>query len=101
MTLFFYSELRLNRYGRSRQMKQKEFVVRMFGDAISERMKELEMTKTDLVRAAEISLPTLQRALECRSVRMDTVVAICYALEVNDDRDFWETDYYKPALDRI
>jgi hypothetical protein len=41
-------------------MKQKEFVVRMFGDAISERMKELEMTKTDLVRAAEISLPTLQ-----------------------------------------
>lgn len=82
-------------------MKQKEFVVRMFGDAISERMKELEMSKTDLARAAEISLPTLQRALEGRSVRMDTVVAICHALEVNDDRDFWETDYYKPALDRI
>lgn len=84
-------------------MKQKEFVVRMFGDAISERMKELEMTKTDLARAAEISLPTLQRALEGRSVRMDTVVAICYALEVEDgqDREFWETDYYKPKLDRI
>lgn len=82
-------------------MKQKEFVVRMFGDAISERMKELEMSKTDLSRAAEISLPTLQRALEGRSVRMDTVVAICYALEVSDDIDFWETDYYKPALDRI
>lgn len=57
-------------------MKQKEFAIRMFGDAISERMKELEMTKTDLARAAEISLPTLQRALEGRSVRMDTVVAI-------------------------
>lgn len=82
-------------------MRQKEFVVRMFGDAISERMKELEMTKTDLVRAAEISLPTLQRALEGRSVRMDTVVAICYALKVDEDRDFWETDYYKSALDRI
>lgn len=82
-------------------MKQKEFAIRMFGDAISERMKELDMTKTDLARAAEISLPTLQRALEGRSLRMDTVVAICYALEVNDDRDFWETDYYKPPLDRI
>lgn len=84
-------------------MKQKEFVVRMFGDAISERMKELEMTKTDLARAAEISLSTLQRALEGRTVRMDTVVAICYALDVEDgqDREFWETDYYKPGLDRI
>jgi predicted transcriptional regulator len=82
-------------------MKQKEFVVRMFGDAITERMQELEMTKTDLARAAEISLSTLQRALEGRSVRMDTIVSICQALEVNDDRDFWETDYYKPALDRI
>lgn len=82
-------------------MKPKEFVVRMFGDAITERMQELEMTKTDLARAAEISLSTLQRALEGRSVRMDTIVSICHALEVNDDRDFWETDYYKPALDRI
>lgn len=84
-------------------MKQKEFVVRMFGDAISERMKELEMTKTDLARAAEISLPTIQRALEGRSVRMDTVVAICYALDVEEGQDgeYWETDYYKPKLDRI
>ena len=84
-------------------MKQKEFVVRMFGDAISERMKESEMTKTDLAHTAEISLPTLQRAIDGKSVRMSTVVAICYALDVDEEQamDFWETDYYKPRLDRI
>ncbi len=80
----------------------KEFVVRMFGDAISERMKELEMTKTDLTRAAEISMDTLNRAIKGRSVQMSTVVGICYALCVDDNEshDFWETDYYNPKLDR-
>lgn len=80
----------------------KEFVVRMFGDAISERMKELEMTKTDLARAAEISVDTLNRAIKCKSVQMSTVVGICYALCVDDNEshDFWETDYYNPKLDR-
>lgn len=80
----------------------KEFVVRMFGDAISERMKELEMTKTDLVRAAEISMDTLNRAIKGKSVQMSTVVGICYALCVDDNEshDFWETDYYNPKLDR-
>lgn len=80
----------------------KEFVVRMFGDAISERMKELEMTKTDLTRAAEISMDTLNRAIKGKSVQMSTVVDICYALCVDDNEshDFWETDYYNPKLDR-
>lgn len=80
----------------------KEFVIRMFGDAISERMKELEMTKTDLTRAAEISMDTLNRAIKGRSVQMSTVVGICYALCVDDNEshDFWETDYYNPKLDR-
>lgn len=80
----------------------KEFVVRMFGDAISERMKELEMTKTDLARAAEISVDTLNRAIKGKSVQMSTVVGICYALCVDDNEshDFWETDYYNPRLDR-
>lgn len=80
----------------------KEFVVRMFGDAISERMKELEMTKTDLTRAAEISMDTLNRAIKGKSVQMSTVVGICYALCVDDSEshDFWETDYYNPKLDR-
>lgn len=80
----------------------KEFVIRMFGDAISERMKELEMTKTDLTRAAEISMDTLNRAIKGRSVQMSTVVGICYALCVDDteSHDFWETDYYNPKLDR-
>lgn len=80
----------------------KEFVIRMFGDAISERMKELEMTKTDLVRAAEISMDTLNRAIKGKSVQMSTVVGICYALCVDDNEshDFWETDYYNPKLDR-
>lgn len=80
----------------------KEFVVRMFGDAISERMKELEMTKTDLARAAEISMDTLNRAIKGKSVQMSTVVGICYALCVDDNEshDFWETDYYNPKLDR-
>ena len=80
----------------------KEFVIRMFGDAISERMKELEMTKTDLTRAAEISMDTLNRAIKGKSVQMSTVVGICYALCVDDNEshDFWETDYYNPKLDR-
>lgn len=83
-------------------MKQKKFVVRMFGDAISERMKELEMTKTALIKQAEISMDTLNRAIKGKSVQMSTVVGICYALCVDDNEshDFWETDYYNPKLDR-
>ena len=83
-------------------MKQKKFVVRMFGDAISERMKELEMTKTTLIKQAEISMDTLNRAIKGKSVQMSTVVGICYALCVDDNEshDFWETDYYNPKLDR-
>nr|DAW95876.1 MAG TPA: Cro/C1-type HTH DNA-binding domain protein [Bacteriophage sp.] len=80
----------------------KKFVVRMFGDAISERMKELEMTKTALIKQAEISMDTLNRAIKGKSVQMSTVVGICYALCVDDNEshDFWETDYYNPKLDR-
>lgn len=83
-------------------MKQKQFVTRMFGESITERMKELNMTKTDLARAAEISSSTLQRAIEGKSVHMYTIVAICHALDVEEgqDHDFWETDYYNPKLDR-
>lgn len=83
-------------------MKQKKFVVRMFGDAISERMKELEMTKTALIKQAEISMDTLNRAIKGKSVQMSTVVGICYALCIDDteSHDFWETDYYNPKLDR-
>ena len=83
-------------------MKQKKFVVRMFGDAISERMKELEMTKTALIKHAEISMDTLNRAIKGKSVQMSTVVGICYALCIDDteSHDFWETDYYNPKLDR-
>ena len=83
-------------------MKQKKFVVRMFGDAISDRMKELEMTKTALIKQAEISMDTLNRAIKGKSVQMSTVVGICYALCVDDNEshDFWETDYYNPKLDR-
>ena len=83
-------------------MKQKQFVTRMYGEAIRERMQELNMSKADLIGAAEISRDTLNRALEGKSVHMYTIVAICHALDVEEgqDRDFWETDYYNPKLDR-
>lgn len=77
-------------------MKQKEFTTRMYGEAIRERMQELNMSK------AEISRDTLNRALEGKSVQMATIVAICDALGVSRDEsnDFWETDYYNPKFDR-
>ena len=80
----------------------KQFAIRMFGDAISERMNELGMTKTALIEKAEISMDTLNRAISGRSVQMSTVVGICCALCVDDteSHDFWETDYYNPKLDR-
>ena len=83
-------------------MKQKQFITRMYGEAIRERMQELNMSKADLIRTAEISRDTLNRALEGKSVQMSTVVGICYALCVDDteSHDFWETDYYNPKLDR-
>lgn len=83
-------------------MKQKEFTTRMYGEAIRERMQELNMSKADLIRTAEISRDTLNRALEGKSVQMATIVAICHALGVGDgqDNDYWETDYYNPKLDR-
>lgn len=83
-------------------MKQKEFTTRMYGEAIRERMQELNMSKADLIRTAEISRDTLNRALEGKSVQMTTIVAICDALGVGQDEsnDFWETDYYNPAFDR-
>mgnify|MGYP000156334959 CR=1 FL=1 len=84
-------------------MEQKEFTTRMNGAAVRERMKELKMTKADLIRAAGISAPTLQRALENRSVRMTSIVAICHALELDEseDKEYWETDYYRPKIDKI
>ena len=84
-------------------MRQKQFVTRMFGEAITERMRELNMSKADLARSAEISRSTLNRAIEGRSVRMGTIVAICHALGVEsvEDTDFWETDYYNPKIDAI
>ena len=80
----------------------KEFVIRMFGEAITERMNELGMTNTALIKQAEISMDTLNRAIKGKSVQMSTVVGICYALCVDDNEihDFWETDYYNPKLDR-
>lgn len=74
----------------------------MYGEAIRERMQELNMSKADLIRSAEISMDTLNRAISGRSVQMSTVVGICYALCVDDNEsnDFWETDYYNPKLDR-
>lgn len=80
----------------------KQFVTRMFGESIKERMNELGMTKTDLIKKAEISRDTLNRAISGRSVQMSTVTGICYALCVDDEEstDFWETDYYNPKLDR-
>lgn len=84
-------------------MRQKQFVTRMFGESITERMRELNMSKADLARSAEISGSTLKRAIEGRSVRMGTIVAICHALGVEsvEDTDFWETDYYNPKIDAV
>lgn len=83
-------------------MKQKQFAIRMFGESIKERMNELGMTKTDLIKKAEISRDTLNRAISGRSVQMSTVAGICYALCVDDGEstDFWEIYYYSPKLDR-
>ena len=80
----------------------KQFAIRMFGESIKERMNELGMTKTALIEKAEISMDTLNRAINGRSVQMSTVIGICYALCVDDNEsnDFWETDYYNPKLDR-
>ena len=84
-------------------MRQKQFTTRMYGEAIRKRMQELNMSKADLIRTAEISRDTLNRAIEGRSVRMGTIVAICHALGVEsvEDTDFWETDYYNPKIDAI
>ena len=84
-------------------MRQKQFVTRMFGEAITERMRELNMSKADLARSAEISRSTLNRAIEGRSVHVGTIVAICHALGVEsvEDTDFWETDYYNTKIDAI
>ena len=84
-------------------MRQKQFVTRMFGESITERMRELNMSKADLARNAEISRSTLNRAIEGRSVHMGTIVAICRALGVGsvEDTDFWETDYYNPKIDAV
>lgn len=84
-------------------MRQKQFVTRMFGESITEQMRELNMSKADLARTAEISGSTLKRAIEGRSVRVGTIVAICHALGVEsvEDTDFWETDYYNPKIDAI
>ena len=84
-------------------MRQKQFTTRMYGEAIRERMQELNMSKADLIRTAEISRSTLNRAIEGRSVHMGTIVAICHALGVGsvEDTDFWETDYYNPKIDAI
>ncbi|WP_370801127.1 helix-turn-helix domain-containing protein [Veillonella parvula] len=84
-------------------MRQKQFVTRMFGESITERMRELNMSKADLARDAEISRLTLNRAIEGRSVHMGTIVAICHALGVEsvEDTDFWETDYYNPKFDAV
>lgn len=84
-------------------MRQKQFTTRMYGEAIRERMQELNMSKADLIRTAEISRSTLNRATEGRSVHMGTIVAICHALGVEsvEDTDFWETDYYNPKIDAI
>lgn len=84
-------------------MRQKQFVTRMFGESITERMRELNMSKADLARDAEISRSTLNRAIEGRSVHVGTIVAICHALGVEsvEDTDFWETDYYNPKIDAV
>lgn len=71
----------------------KQFAIRMFGESIKERMNELGMTKTDLIKKAEISRDTLNRAISGRSVQMSTVAGICYALCVDDGES---TDFGKP-----
>lgn len=84
-------------------MRQKQFTTRMYGEAIRKRMQELNMSKADLIRTAEISRDTLNRALAGKSVQMGTIVAICHALGVEsvEDTDFWETDYYNPKFDAV
>lgn len=84
-------------------MRQKQFTTRMYGEAIRKRMQELNMSKADLIRTAEISRDTLNRALAGKSVQMGTIVDICHALGVGsvEDTDFWETDYYNPKIDAI
>lgn len=84
-------------------MRQKQFTTRMYGEAITERMRELNMSKADLARDAEISRSTLNRAIEGRSVHVGTIAAICHALGVEsvEDTDFWETDYYNPKIDAV
>lgn len=84
-------------------MRQKQFTTRMYGGAILEQLDALGMSKADLARTAEISGSTLKRAIEGRSVRVGTIVAICHALGVEsvEDTDFWETDYYNPKIDAI
>lgn len=47
----------------------KEFVIRMFGESITERMNELGMTKTALIKQAEISMDTLNRAIKGRQYK--------------------------------
>ena len=73
-------------------------VIRMFGESITERMNELETTKTALIKQAEISMDTLNRAIKGKSVQMSTVVGICYALCVDDteSHDFWGNRLLQP-----
>ena len=59
------------------------------------------MTKTALIKQAEISMDTLNRAIKGKSVQMSTVVGICYALvSMIPKVTTFETDYYNPKLDR-
>lgn len=44
--------------------RQKQFATRMYGETILERLKELGMSKADLIRSANISPSTLNRAIE-------------------------------------
>lgn len=44
----------------------KQFVIRMFGEAITERMNELGMTKTALIKQAEFSMDTYNPKLDRR-----------------------------------
>ena len=45
----------------------KQFVIRMFGESITERMNELGMTKTALIKQAEIS-QSLVSVMRCVSM---------------------------------
>lgn len=80
--------------------RQKQFATRMYGETILERLKELGMSKADLIRSANISPSTLNRAIEGKSVHMHTIVAIAHALDIDSDIDLWETSYYNPRFDR-